>query len=113
MSHKSYFNIFQELQEWSKQLANWQRFALLQLLRNSSIDEDIIETIYEEFKIDKSLSQSLGDRKTYELESSFVPQVVKQLKPVVLQEICNSKGVNAIVEGQKLKFGPKQIMPMI
>ena len=107
MSHKSYFNIFQELQEWSKQLANWQRFALLKLLRESSIDEDNIKTIYEEFKIDKGLSQSLDDRKTYELESSFVPQVVKQLKPEILQEICNAKGVNAIVEGQKLKFGPK------
>ena len=107
MNHKSYFNIFQELQEWSKQLANWQRFALLQLLRDSSIDEGSIETIYEEFKIDKGLSQSLDDRKTYELESSFVPQAVKQLKPVILQEISNAKGVNAIVEGQKLKFGPK------
>jgi len=107
MNHKSYFNIFQELQGWSKQLANWQRFALLQLLRDSSIDEGSIETIYEEFKIDKGLSQSLDDRKTYELESSFVPQAVKQLKPVILQEISNAKGVNAIVEGQKLKFGPK------
>ena len=107
MNHKSYFNIFQELQAWSKQLENWQRFALLKLLRESSIDEDNIKAIYEEFKIDKGLSQSLGDRKTYELESSFVPQVVKQLKPVILREICNAKGVNAIVEGQKLKFGPK------
>jgi energy-coupling factor transporter ATP-binding protein EcfA2 len=107
MNHKSYFSIFQELQEWSKQLENWQRFALLKLLRESSIDEDNIKTIYEEFKVDKGLSQSLDDRKTYELESSFVPQVVKQLKHVILQEICNAKGVNAIVEGQKLKFGPK------
>ena len=107
MNQESYFNIFQELQEWSKQLENWQCFALLQLLRDSSIDEDTIETIYEEFKIGKGLSQSLDDRKTYELGSSFIPQIVKQLNPVILREICNAKGVNAIVEGQKLKFGPK------
>ena len=107
MNQESYFNIFQELQNWSKQLENWQRFSLLHLLRDSRIDEDNIETIYEEFKIDKGLSQSLDDMKMYELESSFVPQVVKQLKPLILQEICNAKGVNAVVEGQKLKFGPK------
>jgi len=107
MNQESYFNIFQELQKWSKQLENWQRFALLKLLRESSIDEDNIKAIYEEFKISKGLSRSLDDRKTYELESSFVPQVVKQLKPVILKEICNAKDVNAIVEGQKLKFGSK------
>lgn len=106
MNHKSYFNIFQEIQEWSKQLENWQRFALLQLLRGNNID-DSIKTIYEEFKIDKGLSQSPDDRKTYDLGSSFVPQAVKQPEPVILREICNSKGVNALVEGQVLKFGPK------
>ncbi|MEA3415377.1 MAG: hypothetical protein U9R02_04345 [Thermodesulfobacteriota bacterium] len=86
MNYKTYFNIFHELQAWSKQLENWQRFALLQLLRDSSIDEGSIDRIYEEFKIDRGLSQSLDDRKTYELESSFIPQAVKQLKPVILTE---------------------------
>ena len=106
MNQEGHFNIFQEIQEWSKQLENWQRFALLQLLRDNSI-EDSINKIYEEFKIDRGLSQSLDDRKTYDLGSSFVPQAVKQLKPVILREICNAKGVNALVEGQELKFGPK------
>jgi hypothetical protein len=106
MNHKSYFNIFQEIQEWSKQLENWQRFALLQLVRGNNIDNSI-KTIYEEFKIDKGLSRSPDDRITYDLGSSFVPQAVKQPEPVILREICNSKGVNALVEGQVLKFGPK------
>ena len=107
MSDNSYFNIFQELIKWSKELENWQRFALLQFLRNGGLDEHKIKTIYEEFKIDKDLSQVPDDRKTCELKSSFIPQVGKQLKPVILREICNAKGVNALVEGQVLRFGPK------
>lgn len=107
MSSKNHFNIFEELQKWSKTLGNWERLSLLQLAQKGGVEEQDIEKIYEEFKIDKGLLKSSGDKKEYRLDKSSIPQEPEEEKSFVLKEICNVKGVNAIVEGQRLSLGPK------
>lgn len=109
MGDQNHFNIFEELQEWSKILDNWQRLALLKLIQNNEVDADTDTEvqIYKEFKLDKGLLESEGTRQVYKLDVSSVPQEKEQEDPLVLKELSDVKGVNAIVEGQKLRFGPK------
>ena len=107
MSNNDHFNIFEELQKWSKTLENWECLSLVQLAQKGEVEEEDIEKIYKEFKIDTGLLKSSGGRKVYRLDESFIPQEPEEEKALVLKEICNVKGVNAIVEGQKLNFGPR------
>jgi len=106
MNNGDSFNIFEKLREWSAELDNWQRFALLQLLQKSTVDEQDIALIYEEFKIDKDLSQPPTTRVTYDLNNSFIPQPSQQAQTLSLSQIKDVKGVNAITEGQILYCGP-------
>ncbi len=106
MDRNKYFNIFEELQKWSKNLDNWERLALLYTIQKGFISEEDIQAIYNEFKLDKELIQSV-DRKSYSLEGSFVPHATNQIKLPVISKLQDVKGVNAIAEGQILDFGPK------
>lgn len=107
MNTQSHFNIFEELQEWSKSLESWQRLALLNLIQNSELDNETETQIYKEFKLDKGVLESEETRQDYKLNASSVPQKPEKEEPLVLMKLSDVKGVNAIVEGQKLRFGPK------
>jgi len=107
MSNGNYFNIFEKIQDWGKSLENWERLALLQLSQKGSVEENDIKLIYEEFKIDKGLIQAPAERKNYDLNNSFIPQSIQQAQPLILSQIGEIKGVNAIVDGQTLCCGPK------
>jgi|GEM_PF-1093695 len=106
MSEADSFNIFEKLREWSQELENWQRLALLRLLQKGVVDEQDIASIYEEFKIDKGLSQQPETRVSYDLNHSAIPQPTQQLQTLLLSQIKDVKGVNAITEGQILYCGP-------
>ena len=104
---ENYFNIFEEILDWSKNLENWERLALLQLCQKGSIDNQDLQLIYNEFKIDKKLISFSGKRIIYNLDNSFIPQQINRSQPVLLQKIISAKGVNAIIHDQELNFGPK------
>jgi len=106
MSDGNSFNIFEKLREWSQELENWQQLALLRLLQKGTVDEQDIALIYEEFKIDKGLTQSPETRVSYDLNHSTIPQPIQQVQTLLLSQIKDVKGVNAIAEGQVLYCGP-------
>jgi hypothetical protein len=107
MNCEDRFNIFEELQAWCKTLENWEQVAVLILWRKSSVDDKDLERIYEEFKYDKGLTQPPQDRNKVALDFSFIPKSLEQSKPLILSKICETKGINAIVNGEELCFGPK------
>ena len=104
---EKYFNIFEEILDWSKNLDNWERLALLRLCQKGIIDNQDFPLIYNEFKIDKELISFYEKRIIYNLDNSFIPQQINRSQPVLLQKIISAKGVNAIVHDQELNFGPK------
>jgi len=103
----SHFSIFDELKNWSKSLKDWQRLALLKILKRGKIDEQDIQSIYEEFKVNNGLTETSADRQNYKIDDSFIPETPQKKDPLLLHKICDVKGVNAIVEGQELYCGPK------
>ncbi len=102
-----HFNIFEELQAWSKTLENWERLALLKLMQQGGVEEEDEHSIYNEFKLDKRLSKPSEPRQVYKVDESFIPQKPEEEHPLILKELSKVKGVNAIIEGQQLRFGPK------
>lgn len=106
MSDGNSFNIFEKLREWSQELENWQRLALLRLLQKGTVDDQDIALIYEEFKMDKGLTQSPETRVSYDLNHFTIPQPIQQVQTLLLSQIKDVKGVNAITEGQVLHCGP-------
>lgn len=99
------FNIFDELQDWSKELERWQRFALLILLKKGSLDNDDLLKVYDEFKIDHGLLESKSERNLYELDKENIPNRDEEHTTVLLESLRNVKGVNALIENQDLNFG--------
>lgn len=106
MNNDASFNIFEKLREWSTELDNWHRLALLKLLEKDCLDESDISAIYEEFKIEKGLLDPPVTRITYDLNGSSIPQPSSPAQSIFLCQIKDVKGVNAITEGQELNCGP-------
>ena len=107
MEQKKHFNIFEEFQKWSKDLDIWERLVLLKLVEAGSVSEGDLDQIYNEFCLDKGLQETSGTRTSSEFMRSSIPQRPTQSKPLLLEEIKEVKGVNAIAEGQVLNIGPK------
>jgi len=107
MSGDGSFNIFDRLREWSAELENWQKLALLKLLEKDVLDSADYEVIYTEFKINKNLSPAPADCVNFDLNASSIPQPIEQSQRLCLSAIKDVKGVNAITEGQVLQCGPK------
>jgi ABC-type lipoprotein export system ATPase subunit len=99
------FNIFDELQDWSKKLEIWQRLALLILLKKGSLDNDDLLKVYDEFKIDHGLLESKSERNLYELDKENIPNRDEEHTTVLLESLRNVNGVNALIENQDLNFG--------
>ncbi len=99
------YNVFEELEKWSKDLEVWQRAALIALLEKVVLSTADLALIYEEFKVDKVLALEPVERKEYTFESTRIPRKKDSQEQLVLKSITNAKGINALVEGQELNFG--------
>ena len=88
------FNIFDELQDWSKELEIWQRLALLILLKKGSLDNDDLLKVYDEFKIDHGLLESKSERDLYEFDKENIPNRDEEHTTVLLESLRNVKGAN-------------------
>ena len=102
MSTAGTYNIFGELAKWSKDLAPWQQVALLTLVTKGEIDENDFETVFREFSIDQGLINPPTDRAIYSFESSEIPKIEADQKPIKLKSIQKVRGVNALAQDQEL-----------
>lgn len=94
------------LENWSKTLLPWQQYVLTKAIRCRRLSDDQIETAYQYFLHDNKLQDHL-------------PEGIEAIEPIVarpsealegellLAEVTEVRGVNALPPGTGLSFGPK------
>lgn len=100
------FNIFEELTNWATTLPSWQRFALKKLIEKDGFEETDYEEIFAEFMRFNQLWKKENPVKNYSLELPTASGKTEKTE-VVLQKIKEVEGVNALVTGEELHFGPQ------
>jgi len=95
--------VIQEILEWSKDRPAWQRDALRRLVLNGELSDDDIQALA---YICKSAHGLAEQQDIAPLTKDHVPGKVAGSAPVSLTSIFHHRGVNALAEGQTLKFAP-------
>lgn len=96
--------VLQEILEWSMDRPAWQRDALRRLVLKGDISDDDVRALTETCKS----AHGLADQQTFvPLMTEHVPDKASGASPVSLVSIFHHRGVNALAEGQTLRFGPK------
>lgn len=96
--------VLKEILDWSIDRPAWQRDALRRLVLNGDLSDDDIRALAD---ICKS-AHGLADQQSFApLTTYHVPDKTAGAVPVSLVSIFHHRGVNALAEGQTLKFGPK------
>lgn len=93
--------VLKEILDWSKGRPVWQRDALRRLVQNGELTDDDIRSLTD---ICKSTHGLLEQPEVVPLDQSHVPNRGADSAPVALDSIFHHRGVNALAEGQTLKF---------
>lgn len=95
--------VLKEILGWSQDRPLWQRDALRRLVLQGELsDEDIRELT----DICKSMHGLAEQQDVAPLTKDHVPDITAGAAPVSLVSIFHHRGVNALAEGQTLKFAP-------
>lgn len=95
-------NVLREILQWSQDRPVWQRDALRRLVLNGELSEGDIEALAEMCKSGHGLAEQ---PEVIPLAKGHVPELAAR-DPVSLVSIFHHRGVNALAEGQTLRFGP-------
>jgi len=95
--------VLQEILEWSQDRPAWQRDALRRLVLNGELSDDDIRALAE---ICKSAHGLAKQQAIDPLAKDHVPDKAPGSAPISLVSIFHHRGVNALAEGQTLKFAP-------
>ncbi len=96
-------SVLKEVLAWSSDRPAWQRDALRRIVEKGDINANDIADVAEICKSGFGLTEpNAGDS----LAAHHLPAVGADLGGVSLDSIFHDKGVNALAEGQTLKFGP-------
>ena len=96
-------NVLQEILTWSKDRPPWQRDALRRLVLDGELGEQDVRELADICKGDYGL---VDKKDAAPLTKDHVPSGTGAASAVSLDSISHHKGVNALAEGQTLKFGP-------
>lgn len=98
-------SVLMEILKWSQSRDRpvWQRDALRRLVLKGELSEDDIRELEE---ICKSAYGLAAQQDTIPLTRAHIPKDATGSAPVTLQSIYHHRGVNALAEGQTLKFTP-------
>lgn len=96
-------SVLEELLTWSQDRPPWQRDALRRLVLNGDLSDSDISALAE---ICKGAHGLVEQQAATPLTKEHVPERVGGGVPVSLVSIFHHRGVNALAEGQTLKFGP-------
>lgn len=94
-------NVLQEILEWSESRPVWQRDALRRLVVNGELTNDDVHTLTEICKSGHGLAEP---QESTPLAKEHVPDRTPGAAPVSLVSVFHHRGVNALAEGQTLKF---------
>ena len=96
-------SVLQEILEWSQGRPAWQRDALRRVVQNGELSADDIRDLVEICKAAHGLAEQLDSTP---LTRDHVPETSGTDAPVSLESIFHHRGVNALAEGQTLRFAP-------
>ena len=96
-------SVLEEILEWSESRPAWQRDALRRLVLNGELSDDDIRELSE---ISKSAHGLAEQQEVVPLTRDLVPDKGAGSAQVTLLSIYHHRGVNALAEGQTLKFSP-------
>lgn len=96
-------NALEEILKWSQDRPRWQRDALRRLVLNGSLSNDDIIDLSELCKSSHGLAEQ---QELAPLSNDHVPDRSSSFNQVTLVSIFHHHGVNALAEGQTLKFTP-------
>ena len=95
--------VLQEILSWSKDRPAWQRDALRRLLLQGQLSDDDIHALADICKAAHGLA---AHQEATPLAGAHVPTKSNTAAPVSLVSIFHHRGVNALAEGQSLRFTP-------
>ena len=95
--------VLEQIVEWSVDRPGWQRDALRRLIVNGDLSDEDINALTDICKSTHGLAEP-GD--AVPLTEDHVPETSAGMAPVSLASILHHRGVNALAEGQTLKFSP-------
>ena len=95
--------VLQEILDWSQDRPAWQRDALRRLLVQGEVSGDDIRALAEICKAAHGLA---AHQESTPLARAHVPTKSNAAVPVSLVSIFHHRGVNALAEGQSLRFAP-------
>ena len=100
------FSIFDALSAWGKTLPTWQHFLLSKLVEEVELSDAVLDEVFSEYLIDQNLAGPDAVRVAWDLA---LPQFQPGASAVVstLTTMTGVSGVNALVAGETLSFGPK------
>ena len=95
--------VLQEILEWSQGRPAWQCDALRRLVLNGELSSDDVRALVEICKAAHGLAEQ---QEFTPLTKDHVPDKREDAAPVSLESIFHHRGVNALAEGQALRFAP-------
>ena len=95
--------VLEEILEWSQDRPAWQRDAMRRLVLNGELSDDDIRDLSEMCKSAHGLAEQ---QEVVPLAKDHVPGKGSGSAQVTLISIFHHRGVNALAEGQTLKFAP-------
>ena len=95
--------VLEEILKWSEDRPAWQRDALRRLVVNGELSDEDVGVLTD---ICKSAHGLAEPREVAPLTKDHVPDKTAGMAPVSLASIFHHRGVNALAEGQTLKFSP-------
>ena len=95
--------VLQTLLNWSRERPSWQRDALRRLVQHGDLSDADIRAATEICKHEHGLA---SEQAVTVLAQEHIPESGERSAPVCLVSIFHHRGVNALAEGQILKFVP-------
>ena len=102
-SREVFVTVLHEILEWSTGRPDWQRDALRRLVQNGELSADDIHELVEICKAKYGLADQ---QEAIPVTEDHVPDRRDSAASVSLESIFHHRGVNALAEGQTLKFAP-------
>lgn len=96
-------NVYEQVLQWSFDRPTWQRDALRRLVQTGELAEaDLVELV----QLCKTPHGLADVGAAYPIAKEHLPAAGKRGEAVKLTSIFHDRGVNALAEGQTLRFGP-------
>jgi energy-coupling factor transporter ATP-binding protein EcfA2 len=96
-------NVHEEVLQWSVDRPMWQRDALRRLVQTSELAETDLAELVQLCKTPHGLADAGA---AFPLAKGHLPAPGKRGEAVKLTSVFHDRGVNALAEGQTLRFGP-------